>query len=122
MILLFCLHLSCSLHGLPGDECIAVAMVESGLTVDARNGAHLGPMQVRRDLTPWPEWTLTTAAGGAMAGAGALAYWHKHRPVHPWRGYACGWRDGSKRCAEYESKVLRALAGVRRARGDGKQA
>jgi len=106
MLVLFVLHLACSLHGLDGRLCIATAYVESRLRtqVVSKCGAR-GLMQVRPSVTPWPEWSLSTTVGGAMAGARALAYWHRHRPVHPLRGYACGWRDTGHGCAEYERKV-----------------
>lgn len=116
MLTLFALHLACSLHGLDGNLCVAVAVVESGLRPEAMSSAGaVGLMQVKPSVTPWPAWTLATVPGGAMAGAQALAYWHKHRPLRPLRGYCCGWKDSSPRCAEYEAKVKAVLRKIDRA-------
>lgn len=108
MTTLAALAFACLAVGLEPEECLAVAWVESRCTpglVNAQSGAA-GLMQVRGGRTG-------SVVVEAWDGARALAYWHKHRPRHPWRGYACGWRDGSPRCAAYERAVRNVLRRLR---------
>lgn len=111
MVALFILHLACTLHGIDGRECVAVGYVESGYSWQAKDSAVgcVGLMQVDPRYSTLPAWALRTLPGSALAGAKALAYWHKHRPLAPFRGYACGHRDGSKACWKYQRAVENAL-------------
>lgn len=115
MVLFFVLHVSCSLHGLDGRECLAVGWVETaGTWRDATSSTGcVGPMQVQPAFSSTPAWLLATTPGNALAGAAALAYWHRHRGNAWARGYACGWKDGSKRCARYERAVQQVLARIK---------
>ena len=108
MVALFVLHLACTAVGLPGNECLATAFVESGLRPSVVSEAGcVGVMQVCSSSLPRGILALTVV--NAYEGARILKAWHRYRPAHPWRGYACGWVDGSPECAKHEAKVRAVL-------------
>lgn len=117
MLTLLTLYLACSLHGMDGRHCMAVGAVESGYSWRGDRVSSKGCrglMQTCYSPAPVPLLALTTTAGSAWAGAEAIRYWQRHRGAAWARGYACGWRDGSRRCWRYEAAVKRAMNQIRR--------